>query len=111
VREFDNLTQAGSDVAFSNLDLQVWSLDSAGQFLAKVGESMSTYDNTEFLRIGSLAAGYYGLRVVFGGMVFDTTNAVSTETYGLAWQMVAVPEPSVAALFSIFVVLLGRRRR
>ena len=111
VREFDDLTQTGSDVAFSNLDLQVWSLDSGGQFLTKVGESVSTYDNTEFLRIESLAAGYYGLRVWFGDMVFDTTDAVSTETYGLAWQMVAVPEPSVAALMAVFVVFLGRRRR
>jgi hypothetical protein len=111
VREFDDLTQTGSDVAFSNLDLQVWSLDSGGQFLAKVGESMSTYDNTEFLRIDSLAAGSYGLRVVFGSMVFDTTDAVSAEKYGLAWQMVAVPEPEVFGLLGFAGLLMLWRRR
>lgn len=109
VRDFSDLTQTGSDIAFSNLDLQVWSIDGSGQFLAKVGESMSTYNNTEFLRLDSLAAGRYGLRVIFDSMVFDTTNAVDSEYYGLAWQ--AVPEPGGTALLLGAVMLVLRRRR
>jgi hypothetical protein len=109
VREFDDQSGTGADLAFSNLDLQVWSLDSEGRFLAKVGESMTTYENSEFLRIGSLAAGNYGLRVVFGSMVFDTTAAVSQETYGLAWNASAIPEPS-ALLMGCGSLLVGLRR-
>lgn len=108
--EFDNLTETGSAVAFSNLDLEVWSLDSGGEFVAMVGASMSMYNNTEFLRIDSLAAGNYGLRVVFGGMIYDMSDSVTSESYGLAWRAVAVPEPSVAAMFGVLLVLLGRRR-
>jgi hypothetical protein len=70
---------------------------------------MTTYENSEFLRIGSLAAGNYGLRVVFGSMVFDTTAAVSQETYGLAWNASAIPEPS-ALLMGCGGLLVGLRR-
>lgn len=111
VRDFNDTTDTGSDLAFSNLDLQAWSVDGGGQFLAKVGESMSTYNNTEFLRIDSLAAGRYGLRVVFGGMVFDTTDLVSDEYYGLAWQAVPVPEPGGIMILLGGAVLMLRRRR
>jgi len=110
VRNFDDLTQTGSDVAFSNLDLQVWSIDGGGQFTVMVGESMTTYNNAEFLRLDSLAAGQYGLRVLFNGMVYDTTNAVSAEQYGLAWLASPIPEPG--ALFLLVGALcLGLRRR
>lgn len=111
VREFDGLNDTGSDVAFSNLDLQVWSLDSEGQFLSKVGESMSTYENTEFLRIDSLEAGSYGLRVLFGSKVFDTTQAVNEEFFGLAWNASAVPEPSFTFFLTGALLLCFRRRR
>ena len=111
VRQFDDLTGGGADLAFANLDLQVWSLDGGGQFLAKVGESGSTYNNTEFLRLDALVAGRYGLRVVFGSLVFDTTGAVTNEYYGLAWQAVAVPEPSCFALLAAALGLLSRRKR
>lgn len=111
VRNFDDLTQTGSDVAFSNLDLQVWSIDSNGQFTVMVGESMSTYNNTEFLRFDSLAAGQYGLRVLFNGMVYDTTSAVTDEQYGLAWRAVAIPEPGTVIMFAGALVIGLRRRR
>jgi hypothetical protein len=111
VRDFNNPTDGGADLAFANLDLQVWSLDSGGQFLAKVGESSSTYNNTEFLRLDALVAGRYGLRVLFGSLVFDTTDAVTNEYYGLAWQAVAVPEPSCFAFLAAALGLLSRRKR
>jgi hypothetical protein len=48
--------------------------------------------------------------VVFDNMVFDTTNAVDSEYFGLAWQ--AVPEPGGTALLlgGILLVLAKRRR-
>ena len=81
----------GSDLAFSNLDLEVWSVDEAGQFVSKIGDSMSTYNNTEMLRFDWLDAGRYGFKVNFENKVFDTTNAVNSEYFGLAWSTTAVP--------------------
>ena len=112
VREFDNLNSTGSDLAFSNLDLEVWSVNESGQFLSKIGDSMSTYNNTEMLRFDWLNAGRYGFKVNYENKVFDTTNAVNSEYFGLAWSTTAVPEPG-----STFIVLCGtmmfslRRRR
>ena len=111
VRNFDDATQTGSDVAFSNLDLQVWSLDGGGQFTVMVGESMTTYNNTEFLRLDALAAGQYGMRVLFNGMVYDTTNAVTDEPYGLAWRAVSIPEPGAIFLLAGGLLIGWKRRR
>ncbi|MDP3848953.1 MAG: hypothetical protein Q8Q59_00490 [Luteolibacter sp.] len=69
------------------------------------------YNNTEFLRFDSLEAGRYGFRVTFDDMVFHTTHAVNSEYFGLAWNAVAVPEPSgvVPGIFG-FAVLFRRKR-
>jgi len=108
VRDFDDLTGNGSDIAFANLDLQVWSIDGSGQFLAKVGESMTTYNNSEFLRIDALDPGRYGLRVLYHSNVYDTRGVVNSENFGIAWR--AVPEPSAAILLAMAALVLGRRR-
>lgn len=110
VRDFDDLTGTGSDIAFANLDLQVWSINGSGQFSAKVGESMTTYNNSEFLRIDALDPGRYGLRVLYVGNVYDTSDVVDNENFGIAWRAVAVPEPSAAILIAMVALMLGRRR-
>ncbi len=110
VREFDEVGEIGSDVAFADLNLQVWMLDSEGQFTAQVGASESVYNNTEFLRIHSIAAGSYGLRVLHEGMVFDTSGLMEDEMFGLAWRAVAVPEPGVFGLLGL-AMLCGLKRR
>jgi hypothetical protein len=111
VREFDNATNTATDIAFSNLDLQVWLLDGAGAFDIKVAESVSTYNNTEFLRLDSIAPGQYGLRVVFGSKVFDTTGAVNDELYGLAWQSMTIPESGAPLWIASAIILCLKRRR
>jgi hypothetical protein len=118
VREFDDESGIGSDLAFSNLDLQIWRVDDDGVFTTKVGESRSIYNNTEFLRFGGLESGRYGFRVVFDSMVYDTTGLVSQEFYGLAWntegvEALAIPEPSFAVIFSttFFLLVMGRSRK
>lgn len=110
-RSFNGVTDTASDDSFANLDLQVWSVDGNGQFVSKVGESMSIYNNTEFLRINWLAAGRYGLRVTFDEMVYDATNSVNSETYGLAWRTFAVPEPGYFAMVSLGLLAACRRKR
>lgn len=112
VRDFNQTTGVASDLAFSNLDLEVWSVGGAGQFLAKVGESVTDFNNTEFLRFDWLDAGRYGFRVVFDEMVFDLTDSVDNEYFALAWNAVPVPEPSAWILAcGGFGMLLVRRRR
>ena len=111
VREFDELEGTGSDIAFSDLNLQVWLLDEMGEFTAQVGASQSVYNNTEFLRFNSLSAGRYGLRVLFDSLVFDTSDTVDEEFFGLAWRAVAIPEPGGAAMVSMAILLVLTRRR
>ena len=111
VREFDNLTSTGSDLAFSNLDLEVWSVDGSGQFVSKIGDSMSTYNNTEMLRFDWLDAGRYGIKVNYENMVFDTTDSVNSEYFGLAWSTAVVPEPGSAMMVLFGTLMFTMRRR
>jgi hypothetical protein len=111
VREFDVVTDTGMDLAFANLDLEVWALGEAGDFINRIAASLSTYNNTEFLRLDSLPAGDYGLRVNFDGMVFETRDATTDEEFGLAWRAVAVPEPSQFLLLAAGLAMAATRRR
>jgi hypothetical protein len=111
VRDFTSTTDTGADLAFSDLNLQVWQLDDQGQFATKIGESMSLYNNTEFLRFDAIDAGRYGLKVSFPSMIYDTTGSVSSEAFGLAWNAIAIPEPGVMALSWGALALCLRRRR
>jgi hypothetical protein len=113
---FDNATDAGTRSAFANLDLQVWSI-ADGAFNSLIAESTSLYNNAEFLRFTLTGAGQYGLRVLSAGMIYDanaSTAPVTSETYGLAWNMVIVPEPSalvMAAAGAALAATLASRRR
>ena len=113
---FDNATDTGTRSAFANLDLQVWSI-ADGVFNSLVAESTSLYNNAEFLRFTLTGAGQYGLRVLSPGMTYDAnaaTDPVTSETYGLSWNMVVVPEPSAAALAAIgaaLAAIMAHRRR
>lgn len=110
VRGFTD-AELGQDIAFANLDLQVWRLNEEGGFAFMVGESRTTYNNTEFLRISSLSPGEYAMRVLFPGMIYDTTNSISTETFALAWSSAPIPEPSIAMFASLSLIFIFRIRR
>lgn len=83
-RTFDGNTDLGANLSFADLNLEVWEM-SGGAFAAPVARSLTTYNNAEFLRVDLEGGKNYGLRVTLSGMVFDTTSAVTSESYGLSW--------------------------
>jgi len=111
VRGFDD-DELGQDIAFANLDLQVWSVGSGGELVTLVGESRTLYNNTEFLRLEALDPGQYAMRVVFNGMIYDTTESIESEVFALAWNAVAIPEPgaSLLVMWSVCIVFARRKR-
>lgn len=111
VSSYDEVSGAGADIAFSDLDLEVWSLNDMGQFLAKIGESISDYNNTEFLRFDSLEAGSYGFKVVHDEVIFDLSDTVTSEYFGLAWNASPIPEPTTWLMTAGASLLLLRRKR
>ena len=111
VRDFNDLTNQGTDIGFSNLDLELWQLR-GGLFTTLIGRSATLYNNAEFLRFDALAAGEYGLRVRFDGTIFDLTTAgIQNESYGLAWLATDIPEPSTSAAIALSLLLVMKRRR
>lgn len=98
----DDQTDLGAGLSFANLDLALW-LVTDGVFITKVAESATIYNNTEFLRVNLSEEGTYGLRITFLGLVYDLSDSVTEETYGLAWrsQPQAVPEPSGLLLLAL----------
>lgn len=110
---FDAGTDTATRDAFANLDLQVWSVVN-GAFASLVAESKSLYNNVEFLRFTLPQAGDYGLRVALPGTIYDTgSTSLASETFGLAWRTVIVPEPpaALAALVGVALAAAARARR
>lgn len=83
-RSFDMETNLGSDLSFADLNLEVWEVG-GGSFASLVASSFTVYNNAEYLRLDLPGDKTYGLRVSFGGMIFDLTAGVTNESYGLAW--------------------------
>ena len=103
-----------SEIAFANLDLQIWLLDENGSFLTLVAESSSDYNNVEFLSYDLVTGGDYGVRVLFNEVIYDLTDAYDTTSDGLARSVTAIPEPAAFTLWLAFSGLLlacHRRRR
>ena len=82
-RTFDSSTDLGADLSFADLNLEVWETES-GIFTSKVGESLTLYNNAEFLRLDLSGSKTYGLRVLLPSFVFNTTGTTNAD-YGLAW--------------------------
>ncbi len=101
----------GEELSFTNLNLQIRYYTEVDSIL--VAESVSLYNNTEFLRFSLETPGFYGIRVGYDGMIYDVYDSVTSESYGLAWQAVAVPEPETItlALLALVSSYAARRRR
>lgn len=101
----------GEALSFADLNLELWLLE-GDVFTTQIAESVSVYNNTEFLRLTLALSGEYGIRVTFLGLVYDVQGLNAPTDYGLAWQAQAVPEPSLLALLGVagIVILFVRRR-
>ncbi len=79
-----------SSFSLANMDMRFY--DSTSSFLGtQLAASLSTVDNVEHIYLKNLVAGKYTLAI---------TSNVST-SFGLAWNLVAVPEPNSLALIGI----------
>lgn len=103
---------SAADVSLSNLSLEVWRDD--GGLGTIVARSIATYSTTEFLRFAVAEPGIYSLHVAGLDQLYNLAETpVTATTYGLAWNVVAVPEPGSVVLAAAAVGLLplaGRRR-
>ena len=108
----DPTTQIGSgtDVQFSNLDLQVWkSLN--GSPLQLTAESDSLYNNLQHLNFTVPDDGQYLIRVIWNGEQYGPADpATHAEDYALAWS-IQTPEPAAMMMLMLGVAPLLRRRR
>jgi len=97
---------------FADLNLEVWTVQD-DNFLQLVAESVTVYNSTEFLRLELAEEAYYGLRVTFYGLVYDTgDHSAVQESYGLAWHSASpIPEPSGLGLLLLAAVVLFWFRR
>lgn len=100
----------GAALSFADLNLEVWQLGGI-ESATKVAESVSIFNNSEFLRLGLSLPGEYAIRVTFLGMVYDLDPSANDTSYALAWQAKAVPEPGTYVLIVIATVLLLMRTR
>ena len=101
-----NISAIDADLSyFSNLNLRLWYAGDGGDIL--IAQSVSEYNNVEHLFLELSQSGDYRLEVVFEDMVYGD---ISEESYGIAWNLSAIPEPShcaallgaVAIMFCIF---------
>ncbi|PTX95125.1 hypothetical protein DB345_12590 [Spartobacteria bacterium LR76] len=108
--DFDE-NDIGQSLSFANLNLEVWQIIN-GALTNKVAESISLYNNTEFLRIALDNPGEYAIRVAFLGMIYDLDPSANNTDYALAWQTETVPEPSTWLLmvFGLAAAIAFRQR-
>lgn len=113
-RSFNSATQAASEDSFANLNLSIWSVV-GGSPDTLIAQSVSLYNNTEFLRLTLTGTDSYAIRVSFDEKIYDLSGLLTNETYGLAWTTQSVPEPGgmtllvIGALF--LVISLGWKRK
>ena len=109
-RGFDVSLSSVQDTALSNLSLELWCLDqNLGQRM--VGRSESPWGTTEHLRFTLAETGQYQLRVLWEGQNYQTASNPDLLTeYGLAWSVSAIPEPSLATIFSVSLMIFFMKR-
>ncbi len=98
------------DVAQSDLNLSVWSLDESGNFSDLIARSASELNTAEHLAFKIPSDGQYGIRVEYEANTFDNTTGLVwgseglEQEYAISWFGTAIPEPAMATIY-IFVAL------
>lgn len=97
----DSLGNFTSSLSLANMDLRLFQSNN-GVLGSEVGASLSTIDNVEHIYLKNLSSGGYTIQV----------SSNLDATFGLAWNITAVPEPSsFACLFVVGVVVSVRSIR
>lgn len=100
---------SATDVALSDLSLEVWRSDGTTDSL--VARSAAPYSSAEFLRFTVPEDGDYSLRVVGLDQIYNLASSPTTATtYGLAWQVVPEPDMSLVAVIGACAAWVVRRR-
>lgn len=114
-RTLGSTLDTAAEIALSDLSLELVRTDAAGG-PSLVAQSISPFSTTEFLRLMVTETGSYAIRVRGLDQVYNTAaTPVTDTTYGLAWNVVAVPEPSTWAMLAgaavVITIGLGRPSR
>lgn len=108
---FEEITSIdASSSYFANLDLRLRYGDTSEEIL--IAQSVSEYNNVEHLFLKLPKVGNYKLEVFFKNLVYGNS---ASETYGIAWNLASIPEPSeyavIIGITAIFMVLRRIQRR
>lgn len=92
---------------FANLNLRLWYVEGGEEML--IAQSISEYNNVEHLFLELDREGEYRLEVLFEDLVYGDSAA---ESYGIAWNLSQVPEPSICgAIFGALAFAYAAYRR
>lgn len=102
---YGSLLNTAEDRELANLKLEILKYDPLGDIV--VARSNAPVSTVEFLRLTVPETGIYMIRIVWDGFNFNLAGNESTPitSYGVAWNVHAVPEPSTILLLGLAVVL------
>ena len=106
-RFWDDTNDDLYEVAQADLNVSVWQLDGEGNFLRPVVQSVSEYNTAEHIRYVFEESGFFAMRVSYDSNTFDNTNLSDwgsegfEQEYGLAWDLIVIPEAASLLLMAI----------
>lgn len=111
-RFWDSETGDLYENAQADLNLSLWRLDAEGNYDRPVAQSISEYNTAEHIRYVFEESGLFGIRVSYENNSFDNTfNSIwgsegLEQEYGLAWELIVIPEPATLVLMAIIGLIL-----
>lgn len=112
VETLDSGEIIATDDYFTDLRLELWSLaDGIASDLVAISDA--DFINTEHFAFQLPSTDDYLLRVAWDGERYDLVGNTS-QTFGLAWSVTAVPEPAafpILLMATLYTMLICRRKR
>lgn len=109
-----NASNVTLEQRFDNLDLEIYQLSGIGGAILPgnlVARSNTTYDTTEHIFFTIPATGFYALRVLWNGTLWNFTGTTGAN-FGVAWSsFTPVPEPGGIIALTMGVLVIWRRAR